>query len=123
MWMREASSAQLRAGAHGAASANMTLLSLGGGCDGAAAPTLGRVGTHYFVGVDGDWADDPDALAAALAVDWPQLAIRPASDRECMAYDLELGNDLGMHADGRCLAFKRGEELVLRLAVWWRRRV
>jgi hypothetical protein len=82
------------------------------------------LGTHYFAGIDGEWADDPDALAAALRAEWPGMTVRrlPASD--LMAYDLELGNDLGsIHADGSCIAFKHAEELVIRLAAWWRRRI
>ncbi len=82
------------------------------------------MGTRYFAGIDGDWADDPDALAQALAADWPQMSITRIRDGGLVAYDLELGSDLlSLHADGRGIAGKHGEDLVLRLALWWRRRV
>jgi hypothetical protein len=83
------------------------------------------VGTHYFAGIDGDWGDDPDALAAALRADWPEMAVTPASgDGDLVAYNLELGQELGsLHADGSCIAFKHAEELVIRLAAWWRKRI
>jgi hypothetical protein len=82
------------------------------------------MGVHFFVAVDGGWAEDPDELAAALRADWPEMRIRPAGTTGDIAYDLELDGELGtLHADGRCIAFKRADELVLRLAVWWRPRV
>jgi hypothetical protein len=83
------------------------------------------VGTHYFAGIDGDWGDDPDALAAALRADWPEMAVTPASgEADLVAYNLELGLELGsLHADGSCIAFKHAEELVIRLAAWWRKRI
>jgi hypothetical protein len=83
-----------------------------------------RVGTLYFAGIDGDWTDDPDALAAALRADWPEMTVRRASGSDGMAYYLELGLEGGtLHADGSCIAFKHGEALVIRLAAWWRRRI
>jgi hypothetical protein len=82
------------------------------------------MGVHYFAAVDGDWADDADGLAAALRADWPAMRVTCASESDGMAYDLEFDGDLGsVHADGRCISFKRAGELVIRLAVWWRRRV
>jgi hypothetical protein len=82
------------------------------------------MGTAFFAAIDGDWAEDPDELAAALRADWPEMTVRPVRDSEHMAYDLELGHELGsLHADGQCISFKHGEEIVARLAVWWRRRI
>jgi hypothetical protein len=82
------------------------------------------VGVKFFAGVDGDWADDPDALVAALRSDWPGMSVRPVRDSEHVAYDLEYENALGsLHADGRCIAFKHDEDLVVRLAAWWRARL
>jgi hypothetical protein len=80
------------------------------------------VGVHHFVAIDGEWADDPDALAAALRADWPGMVITPASG--AMAYDIHYGQELGtIHADGRAISFKHAEDLVERLAVWWRARI
>lgn len=82
------------------------------------------MGVHYYAGIDGDWADDPDALAAALRSDWPGMKVSPAGGSEHMAYDLEIGNRIGsLHADGRCISFKHAEELVVGLAAWWRARI
>jgi hypothetical protein len=86
--------------------------------------TLPRVGTLFFAAIDGDWADDPDALAAALRSDWPAMEIRPDPVSEHTAYRLELDGYLGsLHADGQGISFKHADELVIRLAAWWRPRV
>jgi hypothetical protein len=64
------------------------------------------VGTFYFAAVDGEWSDDPDALAAALAGDWPGMTVTRAGASQHEAYELRLGDALGaLHADGRGLAF------------------
>jgi hypothetical protein len=82
------------------------------------------MGVHYFAAIDGDWADDAESLAEALRADWPAMRVTRASGSDRMAYDLEFEGELGsVHADGRCISFKRAGELVIRLAVWWRRRV
>jgi len=82
------------------------------------------MGAHFFVAVDGDWADDADDLATALRADWPGMRVTRARASDHVAYDLELDRELGgLHADGRCISFKNADELIVRLAVWWRRRV
>jgi hypothetical protein len=82
------------------------------------------VGVTFFAGIDGDWSDDPDALAATLRSDWPGMTVTPTPGSEHMAYRLELGDALGsVHADGQCISFKHDEELVVRLAAWWRARM
>jgi hypothetical protein len=82
------------------------------------------VGTLFFAVIDGDWADDPDALAAALRSDWPEMKVRPDLRSDYAAYRLEFDGYLGsLHADGQGFSFKHGDELVIRLAAWWRPRV
>jgi hypothetical protein len=78
------------------------------------------MGVVYFAAIDGDWADDPDELAAALRADWPDMKVWV----EGSAYRLEMDGRLGtLETDGKCISFKHGEQQVVELAAWWRARM
>ena len=71
-----------------------------------------------------EWAEDPQAFAAALSEHWPSAEVREAAEDSTMALYFELADALGaLDRDGQAVNVDGEVEVAANVAAWWRARV